>query len=72
MKMNIDKQQQDINELIHLLALDGYNQKDICLLIQTIRRWAFLKDGQRINDALCRGSVMIDHVQHFENQMKID
>ena len=68
----IDQQQQDINTLIHLLALDGYRMTDICLIIQTIRSWCFLKDGDRINDALCRGSVMIEHVQHFANQMRIE
>ena len=69
---NLDQQQQDINELIHLLALDGYTQNDICLIIQTMRNWAFLKAGHQINDALCRGDVMVDHVKHFEKQMKID
>ena len=68
----IDQQQQDINELIHLLALDGFDSNDIGLIINTVRNWTFLKDEQRLRDALVRGSVMIDHVQHFEKQMKID
>ena len=69
---NIDRQQQDINDLIHQLALDGFDSNDIGLIINTVRTWTFLKDEQRIRDALVRGSVMVDAIQHFENQLKVD
>ena len=64
-----EKQERMICELITRLASGGFDQYEIELIIKTMRTWTFLKDGDEINAALCRGSVMVDHIVAFRNAM---
>ena len=66
-----DKQERMICELITRLASDGFDQNEIEKIIKTMRTWTFLKYADDINDALCRGVVMVAHVNTFRNAMMI-
>ena len=66
-----DNQERNICDLINKLAMYGFDQNEVELILKVMRSWAFLKDGDEINAALCRGSVMVDHANAFRNAMKI-